>query len=529
MPGDNIGKFKKAMDKEIESLTKRKTWTLVPRGNKKTIPGTWAFCIKRKPNRSLSKFKAHFCVRGDLQKKVNLAPDDTYSPAINWSTIKTMPVLTQKLNLSTIHLDFSNTFAQTEIEEGKEVYLEPPPRYHTATDEILKLNKSLYGQIEAPQMWYKKLCAGLIQRGLLPSKIDPCLFIGAKVCAAIYVDDVIFFARDSNDDNSLIQTLTNDGDEYNWEHTVEGDLHSFLGINIAQVEKKDKQGNKMKGWKFTQRGLIDKILRSTKMQDCNPKHTPTKTTNVLGTNQEGMRLKEEWIYRSIVGMLLYLAATSQPDLSFAVHQCVPFTHAPKSSHEQAILCICRYLQATKDDGLIYWPTKNLQVDCYCDPDLAGLYAVENPHDPVSVKARTGYVIMIAGCPVSWVSKFQGLIALSTLEAKYISLSTSLRELIPLKTLLHEVCSNFGLKDQIPFVTHSTVYKDNNGALRLATTQATTPRTKHIAIQYHWFRTHVEDKTINIKKVDTKVQIVDIFTKGLNRDNFERFRLLLCGW
>ena len=78
------------------------------------------------------------------------------------------------------------------------------------------------------------------------------------------------------------------------------------------------------------------------------------------------------------------------------------------------------------------------MDCYCDADLAGLWSVEAPEDPVSVKSRTGYVIFVGGCPVSWVSKLQGLIALSTLESEYVALSTALRELIPLKTILQEL-------------------------------------------------------------------------------------------
>ena len=193
--------------------------------------------------------------------------------------------------------------------------------------------------------------------------------------------------------------------------------------------------------------------------------------------------------------------------------------------------ICRYLQKTKDEGLIYWPSDNLQVDCYCDADLAGLWSAESPDDPVSVKSRTGYVIMVAGCPISWVSCLQSLIALSTLESEYISLSTSMREIIPLKTLMTKRCQNFSIISSVPFVTHSTVYEDNNGAIGLATTQAMTPRTKHIAIIYHWFRTHplIKDKSVSIKKIDTKQQIADIFTKPLPEEDFKRLRLLLCGW
>ena len=224
--------------------------------------------------------------------------------------------------------------------------------------------------------------------------------------------------------------------------------------------------------------------------------------------------------------MLYLAANSRPDLSFAVHQAARFTHNPKLSHEQAILRICRYLQSTSTEGLIYWPSTELSVDCHCDANLAGLWSAEPPDDPVSVKSRTGYVIMIAGCPVSWVSKLQSLIALSTLESECIALSSSMRELIPLQFLLKELCENFDLPTDISFVTHSTVFEDNNGALRLATTQAMTPRTKHIAIIYHWFRSHVMNKTVRIQKIDTKIQVADIFTKPLPEADFVCLRLLL---
>ena len=217
MSGDNAPDFKKAMDLELEALVKRDTWTLVPRTTSmKTIPGTWAFRIKRRPDGSLNKFKARFCVRGDLQQKYNLAEEDTYSPVISWSTIRMMLVLTQQLGLSTVHLDFSNVFAQADIPEGTEVFLEPPPRYSTNNDYVLRLNKSLYGQVEAPKLWYQKLREGLIKQGLIPSKIDPCLFIGKKVCAIVYVDDVVFFARDKRDINTLIQTFTDDGNKFNW-------------------------------------------------------------------------------------------------------------------------------------------------------------------------------------------------------------------------------------------------------------------------------------------------------------------------
>ena len=108
----------------------------------------------------------------------------------------------------------------------------------------------------------------------------------------------------------------------------------------------------------------------------------------------------------MVGMLLYLASNSRPDIALAVHQCAHFTHSPKTSHEAAILRVCCCLQGTKDDGSIFTPTTELNVTCYVDADFAELFGVEDLAEPISVKSRTGYVIMIANCSLLWVSKLQ---------------------------------------------------------------------------------------------------------------------------
>jgi hypothetical protein len=239
-------------------------------------------------------------------------------------------------------------------------------------------------------------------------------------------------------------------------------------------------------------------------------------------------------------MLLYLSSNSRPDIQFAVHQCARFTHNPKESHAKAIKRICRYLKGTATKGLILKPTPKLELDCYVDADFAGLYGYEDDQDPVSVKSRTGYVITLGTCPVTWVSKLQSLISTSTLEAEYIALSTAMRDLVPLRRLLQEIGSEMNLDFAQPALTHSTIFEDNNGALGLASSPKMTPRTKHISVRYHWFRsmigpgpTHNDPngtgEGILIKRVDTKQQKADIFTKGLTEESFQNIRLLLMGW
>ena len=133
-----------------------------------------------------------------------------------------------------------------------------------------------------------------------------------------------------------------------------------------------------------------------------------------------------------------------------------------------------------------------------------------------------------GCPVIWVSKLQSEISLSTVEAEYVALSQAMRDIIPLQDQMKELNGIFGEKDITPNV-HCTLFEDNNGALELAKAPRYRPRTKHIAIKYHHFREHVKKGLVTISAIDTKEQIADQFTKGLQPAVYEYLRLKLLGW
>jgi hypothetical protein len=190
--------------------------------------------------------------------------------------------------------------------------------------------------------------------------------------------------------------------------------------------------------------------------------------------------------------------------------------------------IVRYLKGTKDKGLFFTPSDKFEVDCYVDADFAGLWRYEDDQDPVSVKSRTGFILIFAGCPLMWASKLQTEIALSTTEAEYIALSQSMRDLLPTRELINEVLQHLTI-DLQGVTTHSTVFEDNQGAIALANAPKMTPRSKHIGIKYHFFREHVKDGTVSIKYVKTEDQIADIFTKGLTVIKFHRLRKMLMGW
>ena len=156
------------------------------------------------------------------------------------------------------------------------------------------------------------------------------------------------------------------------------------------------------------------------MLDSRPITTPRSTTN-LSINKDGDTFREIWDFTTILGMLVYLANNSGPGITFAVYQCVRFTHVPHHSHTMGITRIPRYLNGTKDKDMTIIPTKEHWVDYYVDADFAGLFGIEQDQDHVSVKSITGDLITFMGVPLQWVSKLQTQIALSTMEAEYIAL------------------------------------------------------------------------------------------------------------
>ena len=227
-------------------------------------------------------------------------------------------------------------------------------------------------------------------------------------------------------------------------------------------------------------------------------------------------------------MLGYLQNSTRPDISMAVHQCARFNANPMLCHEKAVKYIARYLLSTSDKGIHYKPDPSKGLECYVDADFAGGWSSGDHTNPECVLSRTRFVIMYAGCPITWCSKLQTEIALSTTEAEYIALSQSMREIIPFMNLMMEVGGIFELHNPTPKL-HCKVFEDNRSCIRVAESPRFTPRTKHIAIKYHHFRKHVADKTITIFPINTKDQLADIFTKPLDRVIFTKLRKELMGW
>ena len=307
---------------------------------------------------------------------------------------------------------------------------------------ILELKRNLYGLRQAPMNFFNHLKSQLEKRGFKASKNDSCLFINKETgCMLLaYVDDCILFHKAEGTIDSVIDSVRNPKEKYleKFILNVEDDYAGFLGIDIKRKDDGTIE--------LVQKGLIDRILKALSLgdEDVTTRLEPA-AKEPLGKDEEGPPRKESWSYPSLIGMMLYLASNSRPDIAFAVHQCARFNHCPRLCHEVAVKRIARYLKGTRDKGFIMSPSHKMELELYADSDFAGLWDSESKDDRISVSSRTGAVIILSGVPVTWSSKLQSEIATSTMHAECIALSIAMRDLIPITNTLNDVCNKLNIE------------------------------------------------------------------------------------
>ena len=510
---------------EVLTLEDMDAWEVVEQtDDMNVLPSTWAFKAKRFPDGLIKKFKARFCARGDKQIE-GVDYFETYAPVVQWTTIRLMLILECVLDLKSKQGDVTCAFLHAKLPEEEKVYLEMPRGFKqygkNKRAKVLRLKRTLYGLKQSPRAFWKYMVEKLEACGCKQSELDPCLFIGANVIAVMYVDDILMWSTDVDNIYALGESLR----ELGVELEEEGDAAGFLGVKLQRVE-----GTKQ--LVMTQEGLINRVLEALGLDNgtATPKKTPCLKAP-LSKDIDGDPITGAFNYPSVVGMLLYLAGHTRPDISYAVSCAARFCFAPRHSHEVGVKMIGRYLLETRDKGLVMNPSEALDIHAYPDADFAGMWGHEDPVDPISVKSRAGFVINVANCPVLWKSSLMSEIATSTMEAETVSLAMCCRELFPVIDLVEEIGNAVGLPPEKTAEMHVTIHEDNAGALILAKTipPQATPRSKHYAIKTHWFREQLIIRNINIISCPTLEQLGDIFTKCIPQAQFEYLRKKLMGW
>ena len=274
-----------------------------------------------------------------------------------------------------------------------------------------------------------------------------------------------------------------------------GKINKFLGMEINMTEN---------NLIINQTKLIDKILTKFKMKECNEAATPMEV-NFQIEEQEKLSVP----YRELIGSLMYLATTSRPDIMYSVSYLSRVLENPTMQSWKAAKRILRYIKGTQHKGLVYKKSGNNSLRGYSDADWA--------NDKSDRKSVSGTLIFFLGNPVSWSSKKQTGVALSTVEAEYVAAATATQDLISLKGVMMD----FNLIGQV------TLYMDNQGSISLAKSYENSKRSKHIDIKQHFIKDIVRKKIIKLEYVSLKENIADVMTKALTGNRFIKLRNAMC--
>ncbi|CAI7872892.1 unnamed protein product [Closterium sp. NIES-54] len=244
------------------------------------------------------------------------------------------------------------------------------------------------------------------------------------------------------------------------------------------------------------------MLESFGLSEANPVRTPLPTGFDVHAHAKEPLLRDELVqlYQSIVGSFMYASTTTQPQIAYAVSQLSKVVSCPKAFHLQAAKRVLRYLKGCVKSGIFYPAYSKPQVELvgFSDADYAG--------DSADRKSHTGYVYCLNGAAISWQSKRQPVVALSTTESEYISLCQCIQEGVWLKRLFGE----FGhdLAGGVP------VFVDNQSAIALAQNACLHGRTKHMQVRWHFIREMVASGEVILRWCPTNRQPADILTKPL---------------
>ena len=483
-----------AMQDELNQFERNKVWHLVPRPSHQSVIGTkWVFRNKLDESGLVVRNKARLVAQGYNQEE-GIDYDETFAPVARLEAIRILLAFACHKNFTLYQMDVKSAFLNGYIME--EVYVEQPPGFENCDlpNHVYKLTKALYGLKQAPRAWYDRLSSFLLENGFVMGKVDTTLFIKHKhhdiLVVQIYVDDIIFGATNSSLCEEFSKCMSSE-----FEMSMMGELKFFLGLQIDQRKE---------GVLINQAKYIKELLKKFGMESSKNHSTPMSSTLKLDKNEEGKPVDIKR-YRGMIGSLLYLTA-SRPDIMFSVCMCARFQSSPRETHLCAVKRIFRYLSGSINLGLWYPKGIAFNLISYTDADFGGCR--------LDRKSTSGTCHILGNCLVSWFSKKQNSVALSTTEAEYIAAGSCCAQMLWMQHTLRD----YGI-----ILEKSPILCDNTSAINLSKNSILHSRAKHIDIRHHFLRDHVSKGDVVLNFVLTDQQLADIFTKPLPEESFIRIR------
>jgi len=301
------------------------------------------------------------------------------------------------------------------------------------------------------------------------------------------VDDLLIFAT-----TQLMIDKTKDAIKAEWEVTDMGEPSKIVGLEFSFTNDSITISQKL---------YIDELLNNYGMARANPVGMPLDAHYIIRPNPEGSAGTRSNPYAVLLGELQYLANATRPDIAFAVNRMASYTINPSAQHMGVLKRILRYLAGTKNLGITYSGTLLNEHG-----NLVHGYADAAYGNSADDKSTSGYVFIAGNGAITWKSKKQTTIALSSTEAEYIALSEAAREAMWLKQLYEEL--------GFPQLSPILIKGDNDGSIAMTKNAQFHTRSKHIQIHWHWVRDLVQGNVLTIESCHDPEQTADILTKAL---------------
>jgi hypothetical protein len=496
MSRPDAAEWEVACQAEMRSFEHMSVYEVVPRPKGKNVVGSkWVFRIKRGPDGAILKYKARVVAQGFTQIE-GVDYDETFAPVAKLASLHTILALAAELDLEIHQMDVKSAYLNGELKE--EIYMKPPPGFDVPDGMVLKLVKALYGTKQGGRVWYENIRNTLNSMGYERTEADHAVFTrvrsGALSILALYVDDITMACKS-------LEVINQDKEQLkkHYEMTDLGEIAWKLGVHVMR--------DRRAGWiALSQEKYALEILERFGKSDVRPISTPTLANEHL-TKIDSPEVDVQQ-YQRAVGALMYLMLGTRPDLAYTVAALGRHSACPGKEHERALDRAFRYLRATSHWKLVFQRgTPNGAI-------LKGFVDADWASDVNDRKSTSGFVFMLAGGAISWGSKKQSAVALSSTEAEYIAAAHAAKEVVWLRRLLTELKQKVG--------EPTILSMDNQSAIAIARNPEFHDRSKHIEIWHHFLRQKIDENELDLVFVPTGDQVADVLTKGLVREKHERF-------
>ena len=521
-----IPEWREAERKEWQTVTDAGTYEIVERPtDEQVIPSKMVYRTKNTDNPDESLKKARFVVRGCFDREKN--EKQKYAPTLKFASFRILFALAAIIGAVVQQIDVKGAFLNGDL--PKPIYTEQPINLAQGdpTKYVLKLKKSLYGLAESPRLWNERFDKELKDIGFTRLESDPCVYVmhskegqGRRrrrhiTILGSYVDDIMLFGTNNEIVEQVRKRL-----RQAFKLNELGRARWALGMAVHQLPD---------AIILSQKQYLTEVLERFGDHINEKRHNPSSplpegtvlTKAMSPQTEEESRAVESLPYRELIGCLLYLAVGTRPDIAFAIGLLSRFVSCYGAEHWAAALHVLRYLRGTPDHGLRY-AKRGRASDSFTEEDAHGLVELLQGYvdadfatDPDTSRSVSGQIFTLNGGAISWRAKQQSLVTTSTCHAEYVAACEASRETVWLREFLSEL----GFSMDKP--TH--VFEDNEAARFLSENPATTERSKHIRLRWHYLRQCVRDGTIRLMRVDTKSNAADALTKPVSRPVLELLR------